>query len=350
MKGFGSDNHSGIHPIMMNALLECNIDHEPSYGTDRYSEKTLKIFKELFGPQSETYFVYNGTAANILSLRACMRRYETVLSSDTSHIHLDECGAPEYFAGKVQTLPTVNGKIIFSEIEKYLIRKGDQHYSQPKVISLTQPTELGTCYSISEMQEIIAIAKKHNLYVHIDGARLSNAAYYLQSSFKKLTSDLGVDLISFGGTKNGFAFGEAVVILNPKLQIDFKFLRKQSAQLPSKTRFIANQFYHYLNDETYLKIAEHSVKMAKHLHDGLKLLSLKNDLIKITQPQESNAVFIQIPKNLVKPLREKFFFYVWDENTTECRLMTSWDTTENDVDEFLSLLLNLINAVRTSTL
>lgn len=342
MKGFGSDNHSGIHPVMLNAIIECNSQHEPSYGTDQYSEKAISQFKDLFGSHVDTHFVYNGTAANVLSLQASMERYETVLCSDVSHIHLDECGAPEFFAGKIQTLPSQNGKIIFSEIEKYLIRKGDQHYSQPRVISITQPTELGTCYSIDEIKQISVLAKKHGLYLHIDGARITNAVTYLKTTFKAMVSDTGVDIVSFGGTKNGFAFGEAVVILNKDLQKDFKYLRKQAAQLPSKTRFIAHQFSAYLKDETYLKIANHSMQMADFLHSEIEKICQTTEVIKITQPRQSNVVFAILPKNLIKPLRENFFFYVWNENTTECRLMTSWDTTSEDINGFISKLKSLI--------
>lgn len=342
MKGFGSDNHSGIHPILLNAIIECNNEHEPSYGTDIYSEKCISLFKQLFGSDTDTHFVYNGTAANVLSLRASMKRYETVLCSDVSHIHHDECGAPEFFAGKIQTIPTQNGKMIFAEIEKFLIRKGDQHYSQPRVISITQPTELGTCYTLEEIKQIAQLARKHNMYVHIDGARLANALYFLKTSFNEMLTKTGVDIVSFGGTKNGFAFGEAVVILNQDLQKDFKFIRKQSAQLPSKTRFIAHQFFCYLKDENYLAIAEQSVKSAGYLSEKLKELSQKTHLIEITQPQESNAVFVKIPKKWVKPLREHFFFYVWDELTTECRLMTSWDTTKKDIDNFIQCFHSLL--------
>ncbi len=342
MKGFGSDNHSGIHPLMLSAIIECNSQHEPSYGTDQYSEKAIAQFKDLFGAHVETHFVYNGTAANVLSLQSAMERYETVLCSDVSHIHLDECGAPEFFAGKIQTLPSQNGKIVLSEIEKYLIRKGDQHYSQPRVISITQPTELGTCYTLDEIKTISALAKKHGLYLHIDGARISNAVHFLKTTFKTMVTDAGVDIVSFGGTKNGFAFGEAVVILNKDLQKDFKFIRKQAAQLPSKTRFIAHQFSAYLKNETYLKIADHSLKMADYLHIEIEKISQTTDLIRITQPRQSNAVFAIIPKNLIKPLRENFFFYIWDENTTECRLMTSWDTSLDDINGFILKLKSLI--------
>lgn len=343
MKGFGSDNHSGIHPLMLKAITECNTEHEPSYGTDSYSEKAQALIKNFFGNHAEVHFVYNGTAANVLSLRAAMKRHETVLCSEVSHIHLDECGAPEFFAGKIQTLPHINGKIIYSEIEKYLIRKGDQHYSQPRVISITQPTELGTCYSLSEIKEIVILAKKHHLYVHLDGARLANSIYWLETNFKEMISQMGIDIVSFGGTKNGFAFGEAVVILNKDLQKDFKFIRKQSAQLPSKTRFIAHQFNTYLTNDNYLKIAEHSISMANYFYQKLSQLSESYPEIKITQPQQSNAVFVILPKSIIKKLREEFFFYVWDEHTTECRLMTSWDTTEDDINSFMSLASSLLN-------
>lgn len=338
MKGFGSDNHSGIHPVMLNALIECNQNHEPSYGTDQYSEKAILAFKNLFGSQADVHFVYNGTAANVLSLMTSMKRYETVLASDCSHVHHDECGAPEFFAGKLQVLSSQDGKIIFSEIEKHLVRKGDQHYSQPRVISITQPTELGTCYSLEEIKQISTLAKKHGMYLHVDGARLSNAVAFLKTSFKAMITDLGVDVVSFGGTKNGFAFGEAVIILNKDLQKDFKYIRKQAAQLPSKTRFIAHQFYHYLQNENYLKIADHALEMADLLHAELEKLCHASTAIKITRPRQSNVVFAVLPKSLIKPLREKYFFYVWDEHTTECRLMTSWDTTVDDIHGFISAL------------
>lgn len=344
MKGFGSDNHSGIHPRLLNSIIEANVDHQPSYGTDEISFEVLKKFKELFGSQSEAHFVYNGTAANVLSLRAGMNSYQSVLCTDISHINMDEGAAPEFFAGKLMTVPSHHGKMIQSELEKFLIRKGDQHYSQPKMLSLTQPTELGTCYSISEMKELVGIAKKNGLYVHIDGARISNAAAYLKKTFKEFTTDLGVDIVSFGGTKNGLAFGEAVVIINPELQKDFKYIRKQSAQLPSKTRFIACQFREYFKDDLFKQISQHSLEMAQLLEKELNLVltSFPELKIEITRPVEGNGVFVKLPQKMIKPLREKYFFYVWDENTFECRLMTSWDTTAGDIHGFISEIKNLI--------
>lgn len=343
-KGFGSDNHSGIHPKLLNSIIQANVGHQPSYGTDDVSFEVFKIFKELFGSQTEAHFVYNGTAANVLSLRAGMNSYQAVLCTDVSHINTDEGAAPEFFAGKLMTVPSHNGKMIPSELEKFLIRKGDQHYSQPKMLSLTQPTELGTCYSISEMKELIQIAKTHGLFVHIDGARISNAASYLKKSFKEFTTDLGVDLVSFGGTKNGLAFGEAVVIINPALQKDFKYIRKQSAQLPSKTRFIACQFKEYFKDDLFKQIAQHSLSMAQLLEKELKAVISENpgSQIEINRPVESNGVFVKLPQKMIKPLREKYFFYVWDENTFECRLMTSWDTESSDIHGLISEIRKLL--------
>lgn len=343
MKGFGSDNHSGVHPLLLQSILDCNSFHEPSYGTDSYSAKTDVLFKNLFHQDTEVHYVYNGTAANVLSLRCAMKRHETVLCSDISHLHLDECGSPEFFAGKIQTLPTLNGKIIISEIENYLIRKGDQHYSQPRIISITQPTEVGTCYSIEEIKKISIIAQNHKMFLHIDGARLANSLFFLKTTFKKMLIETGVDIISMGGTKNGFAFGEAVIILNKTLQKDFKFIRKQSAQLPSKTRFIANQFWAYLNNDTYLKIAGHSVQMAELLYLKLSDISKKHPELIITQKQQSNAVFVIIPKEIIKTIRSHFFFYVWNEKNYECRLMTSWDTTAKEIDDFSGLMLDQLS-------
>ncbi len=334
MKGFGSDNHSGVHPNILKKIIDSNTDHQPSYGTDTYSKQAIDVFKNHFGSACDVHFVYNGTAANVLCLRSALKNYESFLCSDVSHLNIDECGAPEFFSGKLIPIKSKNGKIIFDEIEKYLIRKGDQHYSQPRLISLTQPTELGTCYTIQEIKNIVMLAQKHQMYVHIDGARLTNATTQLQTTFKNMITDLGVDLVSFGGTKNGLAFGEAVLILNKNLQKDFKYIRKQSAQLPSKTRFIASQFMGYFENDLCFEISNHVLKMAKLLRSEIE----KYPELQITQPTESNAVFAIIPKKLIHTLREKYFFYVWDEVTYECRLMMSWDTTESDVLEFSRLI------------
>lgn len=340
-RGFGSDNHSGVHPQILEALQKANIGHAPSYGTDQWSEKTISLFQKEFGPEAQVFFVFNGTAANVVSLRAMLAPYESVLCSDMSHLHMDECGAPEFFAGcKLQTLPSAEGKLSLETLKQALIRRGDQHYSQPRVVSLTQPTELGTCYSLQEIRKITEWAHREGLWVHIDGSRLSNAAYALNASFRELTTDLGVDVVSFGGTKNGLMMGEAVLFLNQSLARNFKYIRKQSAQLPSKTRFLAAQFEAYLANGLWREIAGHACEMAEKLYQGLQNIPD----YEITASRQSNAVFVKIPKEHVKQLREKYFFYVWDEKTFECRLMTSWDTTLEDIQGFLQKAKDLTGA------
>lgn len=341
MKGFGSDNHSGVHPELLKALIECNVEHAPSYGTDDFSNAAIKSFKNLFGSQAEVFFVFNGTASNTLALRFLCDRHESILCSEVSHLNLDECGAPEFFAGKLIPLSHTHGKIALETLEKSLIRKGDQHYSQSRVVSITQPTELGTCYSRAEIKAIADWAHTNQLYLHIDGARLTNALVELKCSFKEMTTDLGVDIVSFGGTKNGLMMGEAILVLNTELaktsKQKLKYIRKQTAQLPSKTRFIASQFNRYLQNNLYMDIASHSCAMAQRLHEGLQSIPH----VKITAPRQSNAVFVIIPKDWIKTLKDKYFFYVWDEKTFECRIMTSWDTKAEEVDGFIHQLRQL---------
>lgn len=336
MRGFGSDNHAGVHPNILKALSEANTEHAPSYGTDPLTEKCQEIFKIHFGKSAESFFVFNGTAANVLSLKALMKSYESCFVTDISHLNQDECAAPEFFAGKLIPVKSHQGKLTVDELEKHYIRLGDQHYSQPRVISLTQPTEVGTLYSLDEIKILTTWAKSKNLYVHMDGARFTNAICKLNCSMQQMTTDLGVDILSFGGTKNGLMFGEAVIILNSSLAKDFKFIRKQAAQLPSKTRFIAAQFLAFFNDDLYKKIANHSCEMAELLKDQI------SDKVNISYPVQSNAVFAQIPQPLIKKLKQQYFFYVWDEKTFECRLMTSWDTQKEDVEGFAKALTTLI--------
>lgn len=334
-RGFGSDNHSGVHPRILEALTRANSFHAPSYGTDAWTEKAEGLFREHFGSKAEVAFVFNGTAANVLALKASAKSFQSCYCTEVAHIHVDECGAPEYLAGvKLIPLPHHQGKLRVEDLKNAHIRRGDQHFSQGQVVSLTQPTELGTLYSLEELKDIISWAKSENLYVHIDGARLANAAVALKKSFKELTTDLGVDLVSFGGTKNGLMMGEAVVFLNPALYRDCKYYRKQLGQLPSKTRFISAQFVEYLSQDLWREIALHSCQMAEALYQKVKDLPG----VEVTQPRESNAVFAKIPQAWVKPLRERFFFYVWDEHSFECRWMTSWDTELGDVEAFAQSL------------
>ncbi len=340
-KGFGSDNHSGVHPEILNSMVAANAGHAPSYGTDDLTHQAIQLFKDHFGSHIDVFFVFNGTAANALAMRSMVKPYQSILCSDVSHLNVDECGAPEFFAGaKLITIPSQDGKIQIDQLKSALIRKGDQHFSQVKGISLTQPTELGTCYSVQEIKEITNWAHQEGLFVHIDGARLCNAAFHLEVSLKQLTSDLKIDVLSFGGTKNGLMMGEALVFFNKTLAQDFQYIRKQSAQLPSKTRFISAAFCKYLQDNLFSKIAKHSCEMAQYLFEQLQNVPE----IEITVPRQSNAVFAKIPKAWIKPLREKHFFYVWDEKTFVCRLMCSWDTEKAEIDSFIHLARSLKNS------
>ena len=342
-RGFGSDNHASTHPKIMQALLDCNHGHVPSYGTDDWTLQATAKFQTVFGKPCDVHFVFNGTAANVLSLRSGIQRFETALCSDVAHLHHDECGAPEFFAGKLAPVKSTSGKLEIEELEKLLVRGGDQHYSQPKMVSITQPTELGTCYTISEIKKISDWAKKNKLYLHVDGARLNNSVSYLNTTFKEMLTDTGVDIISFGGTKNGLMFGEAVVILNPKLAESFKYIKKQSAQLPSKSRYIAAQFLAYFENDLYLQIASHSHKMAQELERQLKTLRGPE----VQFPVESNAVFVKIHKEHIKDLKNEKFFYVWDEHTFVCRLMTSWDTKAEDIESFCKSYKKLLDTAES---
>lgn len=337
MKGFGSDNHSGIHPLLLDAISKANLQHQPSYGTDEITLRSCKLFSDLFKTDCDVHYVFNGTAANVLSLTSCVRSFESVLVTDVSHLFNDECGAPEKIGGfKLTVAPSRNGKFIIEDLDQYLIRRGDQHFSQLKAISITQPTEVGTCYSEKELADLCQWARKNGLFIHIDGARICNAVVSLMSTFEVLFTKNKVDVISFGGTKNGFIFGEAVVFLNKELSKNFKYIRKQNLNLPSKTRFIAAQFEAYLTTGLWHEIATHSITKAQELNNKI------DGLVPVAYPTESNAVFPILKQPWVKPMREKHFFYVWDEKTFVCRWMTSWDTQSEEIDSFVAQLKELV--------
>lgn len=337
-RGFGSDNHAGVHPRILQSIGQANIEHAPSYGTDDWTEEACNAFRKHFGDQAQVFFVFNGTAANVTALRAITRPWQSVFCADVAHINVDECGAPEQMGGfKLHTIPSVNGKISVEALEQNYIRRGDQHFSQGQVLSITQPTELGTTYTLEELRALIKWAKDRKLLIHIDGSRIANAAMHLQLPFKEFTTDLGVDVISFGGTKNGLMIGEAVVFLNKALAHDFKYVRKQSGQLPSKSRFIACQFSEYFKNDLWKEIAGNSLARAQELYESIQNIPG----IQVREKPQSNAVFATIPSHWVKSLRESYFFYVWDEKTFECRWMTSWDTTSEDIQGFVSALKEL---------
>ena len=333
-KGFGSDNHSGVHPDILNSLHTVNEGHHHSYGGDPWTLKCRELFSNLFEQDVSAYFVFNGTAANVLSLKAMCQSFHSVICSDVSHLNNDECGSPEFIAGcKLVPIKSHHGKITAEQIEHSILRRGDQHHSQVKAISITQPTELGTVYSLEEMKSIAAVAKKHSLYFHVDGARLVHAVHSLKTSFSSLIKETRVDVLSFGGTKNGLLFGEAVIFLNRNLDKDFKYIRKQGLQLPSKSKFLAIQFITLLEGELWRQIVDHSQNMAQYLKRRLEEIGLSPDY-----PVQANSVFIKISKTWLKPLRQNHFFYVWDERTFQVRLMTTYDTSKEQIDQFIQSL------------
>ena len=338
MKAFASDNYSGVHPEIMEALIRANAGHMGSYGSDEITTRTKKLFENIFGAGSEIFFVYNGTGANVVGLSALTKSFNAVICSDLAHINVDESTAPEKFLGcKLIDVPTTDGKITPEQIVQKIIRVGDQHHPQANVISISQTTEYATVYTVEEIKALSAVAKKHNLYLHMDGSRISNAAVSLNTDFRSFTRDAGVDVLSFGGTKNGMMFGEAVVIFNPELAKDAYYLRKQGMQLHSKMRFISAQFECLLSTDLWKRNATHSNAMAKRLEQGLR--GIPN--VKITQAVNANGVFAILPKEITPELQKEIFFYVWNEQTNEVRLMCSFDTKEEEIDRFIKKIKDL---------
>jgi threonine aldolase len=338
MKSFASDNYSGIHPSILKRIEEVNKGHVPAYGGDPYTKNAIDLFRIHFGSACEVFLVFNGTGANVLGLKAAVSTFHSVLCAETSHLNVDECGAPECFTGcKLETVPTDDGKLSPSILEKFLSSFGNEHHVQPKVVSISQATELGTVYTLSEVAALSSFAKRNGLYLHMDGARLANAAASLGATFKEITT--GVDFLSFGGTKNGMMCGEAVIFLNQELARNFKYIRKQGMQLSSKMRFIAAQFEALFADDLWLKNAQHANLMARKLANGIASFPE----IRLARPVEANGVFVFLPSHLIKPLQNETFFYVWNEATSEVRWMTSFDTTEEDINSFLDAIKRLIH-------
>lgn len=334
-RGFASDNNSGVHPLIMEELANVNHGHTLGYGSDEYTHRASELLKEHLGPETEIYFVYNGTAANVLGITAVTRSWNSVITAFTAHIEQDECGAPEKFAGcKVLTVDTPDGKLKPELLIKHMHGFGFEHHSQPKVISITQSTEMGTVYTRDEIMRLSGFAHDNNMLLHVDGARIANAAVYLRLGFREFTTDAGVDILSFGGTKNGMMFGEAVCFLRPGLADDFKYIRKQGMQLASKMRYISAQYIAYLKDGLWKRLAGHSNAMAGLLFS--KITKVKG--ITVTQPVQSNGVFVIMPPQVARAVQEHFYFYPWNEEKSEYRLMTSWDTEAGDIDEFIEIL------------
>jgi threonine aldolase len=339
-RGFASDNNAGVHPEILREIEKSNSGHVVGYGSDIYTDRAKQLFKEYLGSDTEVFFVFTGTAANVLGISGVTHSWNSVITAYTAHLEQDECGAPEKFTGcKVLTVDTPDGKITADSIRKHMHGFDFEHHAQPKVISITQSTEMGTVYSVKEIKEITDFAHSRDLLVHMDGARLANAAVYLDLPFKAFTTDAGVDILSFGGTKNGMMCGEAVCFLKPGLTRDFKYIRKQGMQLASKMRFISAQFIAYFSNDLWKRCASHSNEMAAVLAEKTG----KIEGIKITQQVQSNGVFVIIPREVAGKVIEHFFFYPWNEEISEYRLMTSWDTTEEDIEDFVNLLKKELN-------
>jgi len=336
-RSFASDNNAGVHPEIVEAIRAVNEGHVIAYGDDDVTARAVKLFKKHFGRDVEVYFVFGGTGANTLGLKAITKPYQAVICAETAHINVDECGAPEKFTGcKLISLQTPDGKLRVEQLEPLVHVFGNEHHVQPRVVSISQATEMGTVYSKQELKAIAKFAHANNMLLHVDGARLANAAANLNESLKSITADIGVDVLSFGGTKNGMIYGEAVVFFDPKLADDFKYIRKQGMHLPSKMRFISAQFETLLSGDLWRRSAAHANRMAQLL--GSELEKVPGGKIKLTQKVEANGVFAVVPKQFIPQLQKKYFFYVWNEAISEVRLMCSFDTTEDDIHEFVGLV------------
>lgn len=331
---FASDNAAGAHPLVLDALVAANHGHALAYGADAWTAEAEARFRDLFGPSTSSLLVWNGTGANVMALAALVRPADSVVCSQWAHIAVDETGAPERVLGaKLQTLPTTDGKLRPEQVLELAPLLGDQHHAQPGVLSITQSTELGTVYTADEVAALCDAAHRLGMTVHLDGARIANATAALGgtvAALRSFTVDAGVDVVSFGGTKAGLAFGEAVVFLNPALATRARFIRKMVTQLPSKMRFVAAQFNALLHDDLWIRLAEHANAMGRRLYDA----TVDIPGVRIDAAPEVNSVFPVLPHDAIAPLQDWCFFWDWDTSRDQVRWMTAWDTTSDDVDRF----------------
>jgi threonine aldolase len=340
-RSFASDNNAGIHPEVLKAIAAVNQGHVVGYGADPYTADMVQLFRRHFGSDAEVFVVFNGTGANCLSLQALTRSYHAVICAASAHIYTDECGAPEKFSGcKLLPLTTADGKLTVDMVRHAYHGIGDEHHVQPKVISITQSTEMGTVYRPEEIRALADFARQNNLYLHLDGARLANAAASLGQTLRQATRDLGIDVLSFGGTKNGIMGAEAVVFFRPDLAHDFLFWRKQSMQLASKMRFLSAQLAALLTNDLWLANARHANRMAKLLEEHVRRIPG----VQIVYPVEANGVFAQIPREAIARIQQRYFFYVWNEEESVVRWMCSFDTTEEDVRNFAQFVGEVVGA------
>ncbi|MEV8585501.1 low specificity L-threonine aldolase [Streptomyces sp. NPDC051180] len=335
VRGFASDNYAGAHPEVLAALALANDGHQVAYGEDAYTDHLQRIMHSHFGPTAEAFPVFNGTGANVTALQALTDRWGAVICAESAHINVDEGGAPERMGGlKLLTVPTPDGKLTPELIDRQAWGWEDEHRAMPQVVSITQNTELGTVYTVEEIRAIVEHAHSKGMKVHLDGARIANAAASLDVPMRAFTNAVGVDVISYGGTKNGMLFGEAVVVLNPDAVSHMKHLRKLSMQLASKMRFVSVQLEALLAKDLWLRNARHANAMARRLAAGVREV----DGVEILYPVQANAVFARLSHDVTRRLQERFRFYFWDEAAGDVRWMCAFDTTEDDVDAFLQAL------------
>ncbi len=336
---FGSDNHSGVHPQVWEALRKADSGYCPAYGDDPLTLEVLARVEALFGGDCEASFVITGTGANVVSLQNYVRSFHAVFCAATAHINVDECGAVQKFTqARLQVIDTPDGKLTPGLISPKLLNNRDQHHSQGRVVSITQSTEYGTLYTLQELRSLAEFAHQHGMYLHIDGARLANAAAALNCSLQAMTKDVGADIVSLGGAKNGLLFGEAVVSFRPELTSDIRFYRKQCTQLFSKMRYVAAQFEAYLEGDLWRANALHANTMASMLASRLAEIPQ----VSITQPVTVNSVYVILPRPITPALQERFHFYMWNEALNEVRLMCSYNTTPEMIAEFVQTLQDML--------
>ncbi|WP_424937657.1 MULTISPECIES: threonine aldolase family protein [Bacteria] len=347
LRGFASDNYSGIHPEVLAAIAEANDGHQIAYGEDVYTTRLQEVFRARLGDDVTAFPVFNGTGANVVGLQSMLPRWGAVIAASTAHINVDEGGAPERVGGlKLLTVPTPDGKLTPELVDREAWGWGDEHRAQPLVVSITQSTELGTLYSVEEIRALADHAHERGMRLHMDGARVSNAAAALDLPLRAFTRDAGVDVMSFGGTKNGAMLGEAVVVLDPEASSGLVYGRKFNMQLASKMRFVSAQLVALLEGDLWLRNARHANAMAKRLRASVEAGLADGSIrgVAFTQPTQSNGVFATLPEGVADRLRETFRFYDWDEAAREVRWMCSFDTTEADVDAFVAALSRLTTA------
>ncbi len=339
MRSFGSDNNSGVHPQLMQAIIDANRNHTIGYGDDDWTREAENAVKKLLGKDDiEPYFVFNGTGANVIALQACTLPFHSIICASTAHIAVDECGAPTKFTGcPLKEIDTPDGKLTPELVRPLLHGFGVEHHSQPKVIAISQTSEMGTAYTPGEIKALADLAHEHGMYLFIDGTRIANACAFLNVSLKEMTVDCGVDIFTFGGTKNGLMMGEVLVPLRKELAENIKYYRKQTTQLYSKMRFISAQFIPYFNEGIWLENAKKSNASAQKLAAEMRKAG-----VELTQEVQSNAVFFILSEEKTNKLRERYFFYDWNEARNERRLVCSWDTTEEDIAGFISYLQSII--------